>query len=104
MPQDKEWFRQGANLGQQLGDQIKLGKTKIYPLLAGSDPETSETIGFFLVMGELGYIDLDDPSIKFLMAWLNVKRQALFATSEKTNEITKMGMQLPRSDDVYFDE
>ena len=104
MPQDKEWFRQGANLGQQLGDQIKLGGTKIYPLLAGSDPETSESIGFFLICGELGYIDLEDPSIKFIMAWLNIKRQALFATSEKTNEITKMGMQLPKSDAVYFDE
>lgn len=104
MPQDKEWFKQGANLGQQLGDQIKLGKTRVYPKLAGSDPETSESIALFLVMGELGYIDLEEPSIKFIMAWLNIKRQALFATSEKTNEITKMGMQLPKSDAVYFDE
>jgi len=104
MPQDKEWFRQGANLGQQLGDKIKLGEKQVYPLLAGSDPETSEAIGFFLVLGELGYIDLEEPTIKFLMAWLNIKRQAQFATSEKTNEITKMGMQLPKSDAVYFDE
>ena len=104
MPQDKEWFRQGANLGQQLGDQIKLGETRVYPQLAGSDPETSEAIGFFLVLDELGDIDLEEPSLKFLMAWLNIKRQALFATSEKVNEITKMGMQLPKSDVVYRDE
>ena len=104
MPQDKEWFRQGANLGQQLGDQVKLGETKVYPLLAGSDPETSESIGFFLVMGELGYINLEEKGMKLVMSLLNIRRQALFATSEKTNEITKMGMQLPRSDDVYFDE
>jgi len=104
MPQDKEWYRQGANLGQQLGDQIKLGKTKIYPQLAGSDPKTSKSIGVFLVLGELGYIDLESKGMKLVMSLLNIRRQALFATSEKTNEITKMGMQLPRSDAEYFDE
>lgn len=104
MPKEKEWFRQGASLGQQLGDQVKLGERKVYSLLAGSDPETSESIGFFLVMGELGYINLESEGMKLVMALLNVRRQALFATSEKVNEITKMGMQLPRSDDVYFDE
>ena len=104
MPKDKEWFRQGANLGQQLGDQIKLGKTQVYPQLAGSEPETSNAIGVFLVLGELGYINLESKEMKLVMSLLNIRRQALFATSEKTNEITKMGMQLPRSDDVYFDE
>ena len=104
MPKDKEFFRQGANLGQQLGDQVKLGKTKVYPQLAGSDPATSEAIGFFLVCGEFGFLDLEDDGMRFFMAQLNIKRQALFATSEKVNEITKMGMQLPRSDAVYFDE
>ena len=104
MPQDKEWFRQGANLGQQLGDQVKLGETQVYPLLAGSDPETSQSIGVFLVMGKLGYIDLESKGMKLVMSLLNIKRQALFATSEKVNEITKMGMQLPKSDAIYFDE
>jgi len=104
VPQDKEWFRQGANLGQQLGDQVKLGETQVYPLLAGSDPATSEAIGFFLVLGELGYVNLETKGMKLLMALLNMKRQALFATSEKVNEITKMGMQLPKSDAIYFDE
>ena len=55
-------------------------------------------------MGELGYINLEEKGMKLVMSLLNIRRQAMFATSEKTNEITKMGMQLPRSDDVYFDE
>ena len=55
-------------------------------------------------MGELGYVNLETKGMKLLMALLNMKRQELFATSEKVNEITKMGMQLPKSDAIYFDE
>ena len=99
MPQSKEWFRQGASLSQQLADNIP-----IYQQLAGSDPETSEAIGFFLILGKLGYIDLEESSMKLIMELLNVKRQARFATSERNNEITKMGMQMPKSDAQYYDE
>lgn len=99
MPQSKEWFRQGASLSQQLADTIP-----IYQQLAGSDPETSESIGFFLILGKLGYIDLEESSMKLVMELLNVKRQARFATSERNNEITKMGMQMPKSDAQYYDE
>ena len=101
MTKDKEFFRQGASLSQQLA-HTKEGK--IYQKLAGSDPETSKAIGFFLIMSELGYIDLEQPSMKLMMGLLDVERKALFATSEKTNEITKMGLQMPKEDAMYFDE
>jgi len=54
------------------------------------------------ILGQHGILDLKDPSIMLLMDILNVTRKALFATSEKTNEITKMGLQMPKSEDVYF--
>lgn len=92
-------FRQQASLSQQLA-----ANDEIYQKLAGSDPETSMSIGFFLKLGELGYIDLKEPSMVLMMGLLDVKRKALFATSEKTNEISKMGMQMPRSEAVYDGE
>jgi len=98
MPQSrsKYEFYKEASLSQQLSHRIP-----IYQKLAGSDPETSESIGFFLVMGELGYINLESKGMKLVMSLLNVKRQALFATSDKTNEITKMGLQMPKSEDEF---
>jgi hypothetical protein len=53
--------------------------------LAGSDPKTSESIGFLLMLGEHGMIDLEDPSIKLVLDLLDVTRKARFATSEKVN-------------------
>ena len=99
MPKDKEFFRQGANLAQQLAIE-----EPIYAKLAGSDPETSESIGFFLMLGKHELIDLEQPSMKLFMDLLDVRRKAKFATSERNNEITKMGMQMPKADAVYFDE
>ena len=37
-----------------------------------------------------------------LKALLNEKRKALFATSQKVNEISKMGMQNPRAEDDFY--
>lgn len=98
MPQgrSKYEFRQEASLSQQLAH-----RTPIYTKLAGSDPATSESIGFFLKLEELGYIDLKEPNWKLVMGLLDVRRQALFATSEKVNEITKMGLQMPKSEDRW---
>ena len=97
MPQSrsKYEFWKEASLSQKLADKIP-----IYQKLAGSDPETSMSIGFLLTLGEHGILDLEDPSMKLMMDLLNVKRQAQFATSEKVNEITKMGMQMPKGKDV----
>lgn len=91
-------FWKEASLSQKLAHKIP-----IFQKLAGSDPKTSEAIGFFLKLGELGYIDLKKPSWVLLMGLLDVKRQALFATSERNNEITKMGMMMPKAEDIISD-
>ncbi len=97
-PRSKYEFWKEASLSQKLADKIK-----IYQKLAGSDPETSMSIGFFEILGQHGIIDLTEPNMKLMMDLLNVKRQALFATSPKVNEITKMGMQLPKAEDIISD-
>lgn len=103
MPQNrsKYEFWKESSLSQKLAYKIP-----IYQRLAGSDPETSMSIGFFEILGESGILDLKDPAMKLMMDLLNVKRQALFATSEKVNEITKMGLQMPKAEDIIsnFDE
>lgn len=99
MPQSKSkyQFYQEASLSQKLSH-----RDPIYKKLAGSDPKTSESIGFLLMLGEHGMIDLEDPSIMLVLDLLDVTRKARFATSEKVNEITKMGLQMPKAEDVYF--
>ena len=91
----KYQFWQEASLSQKLADKIP-----IYQKLAGSDPETSEAIAVLETFGELGYIDLTAPAFVLVLGLLNARRQALFATSPHTNEITKMGMQMPKGEDV----
>jgi hypothetical protein len=54
------------------------------------------------MLGEHNMIDLKDPSIMLVLDLLDVTRKARFATSEKVNEITKMGLQMPKAEDVYF--
>ena len=97
MTQSKSKFQfwQESSLSQKLADKIP-----IYQKLAGSDPETSEAIAYLEILGELEYIDLEEPSLVLVMGLLNAKRQALFATSPHTNEITKMGMQMPKGEDI----
>ena len=92
-------FRQQASLSQQLGDH-----DKIFQKLSGSNPELSKSIGVLLVLCEKKILNANDPNIILLLAILDVQRKAEFATSEKTNEISKMGFMLPKSDAVYFDE
>lgn len=84
-------FRQGAAMSQQLSDL-----DPIYRKLAGSDPSISDSIGFLLVLGKFKIIDLKNPAIKLTIALLDVQRKSHFATSDKTNEITKMGFQMPK--------
>jgi hypothetical protein len=81
-------------LGSRLGQRIP-----IYQQLAGADPDVSMQIAFFLTLGAAGLVDLDTAEMAILMKLLNAKRQALFATSEKVNEISKMSMQLPSDDE-----
>jgi len=90
-------FYQQSSLSQKLAH-----KDKDYIELAGADPETSLAIQNLKVMGEFGLIDLEQPAFQLILAFLNGRRKALFATSEKVNEITKMGMQMPKAEDEFF--
>ncbi len=47
-------------------------------------------------------IDLKEPMWKFVKDLLNEQRKAKFATSEKVNEITKMGLQMPKAEDEFY--
>jgi len=93
--QGKYQFYQEASLSQKLANKVP-----IYQQLAGTDREISNSIGFLLIMGEHNLIDLENPAIKLMLAILDVQRKAAFATSDKTNEITKMGLQMPKSENI----
>jgi hypothetical protein len=99
MPQSrsKYQFYQEASLSQKLAH-----KDNIYSKLAGSDTQLSDSIGTLLVLAEFGMIDKDDPNIQLILAMLDVLRKSKFATSEKVNEITKMGLQMPKAEDEFF--
>ena len=98
----KYQFYQEASLSQKLADKVTIGKDKlkIYTRLAGSNPELSKAIGTLLVLCEKGILDKNDPSISLLLDILDVQRMAEFATSPQTNEISKMGMQMPKAEDI----
>lgn len=89
-------FRQQASLSQRVGDQIPDIQE-----LAGSDPKTSQKIQRIKTLGRHGIIDLEEPKWKLILDLLNGDRLALFATSDKTNEISKMGFMLPAKERVY---
>lgn len=93
--QSKYEFWKEASLSQKLADKIP-----IYQKLAGSDSTLSDSIGVLLVFCEFGILDAEDPNTKLLLAILDVQRKARFATSERVNEITKMGMQMPKGEDI----
>lgn len=88
-------FREQATLSQQLAS--------VYPEFAeyaGTDPKLSMKIANLKTFIHFGYLDGKDPGVILLMHLLDEQRKAKFATSERVNEITKMGMQMPRVRDV----
>jgi hypothetical protein len=95
-----EIWRQ-ASLSQILSDAHKE-----YADYAGAEPKISVKLARMRIMGQYGILDLEDPNIKIMWDLLNEERKALFATSEKVNEITKMGLQMPKSENIIgkFDE
>ena len=100
MTRSKYEFRQQASLSQQLAY-----KEPDYVDLAGSDPETSIKIQSIKDLIRMGYIDGDNEGIKIMLVMLNGRRKALFATSVHLNEISKMGMQMPKGiSEVDFDD
>jgi len=92
-------FRQQASLSQRIGFSIP-----DFQELAGSDPEISKTIQRLKTLGRHKIIDLEQPEIKLIMDLLNGDRIATFATSDKTNEISKMGFMLPAKEVEYSGE
>ena len=87
-------FYKEASLSQQLAYRIP-----IYQKLAGTNQELSDSIGVLWYLGEKGIMDKKDT--EFILGLLDVLRLSHFATSEKVNEITKMGLQMPKSEDEF---
>ena len=94
MPQSrsKYQFYQESMMAQRVADK--------YPAFVGyvgADPQTSLKIMFFETLGKHNKIDLTKGDMPLFMDLLHGRRQVLFATSERTNEITKLGFMLPKS-------
>lgn len=103
MPQSrgKYEFYQEASLSQKLAHKITYNDEKIYPLLAGADPETSLKIGNLKVLHKHKLLKISEEKLTLVLDLLNMRRMALFATSEKVNEISKMGMQDPKEENIF---
>lgn len=74
-------------------------KYPLYQELAGADAETSLQIALLHALADLGILDLESEEVRMTLVILNAKRMALFATSEKTNELSKMAMHLPTDEE-----
>jgi len=91
-----EFYRE-ASLSQQLAH-----RHPEYSEYAGADQRISLILALFNVLAQHGKINLDEPGWKFIKDLLNEQRKAIFATSEKVNEITKMGLQMPKAEDEFY--
>lgn len=90
-------FYKEASLSQQLAH-----RHPEYSEYAGADTRISLTLALFNILSKHGKIDLEEPGWKFVKDLLNEQRKAIFATSEKVNEITKMGLQMPKAEDEFY--
>ena len=99
MPQSrsKYEFYKEASLSQQLAH-----RHPEYKDYAGADQDISLVLALMNVMDRHKMIDLKDAGWKFVKDLLNEQRKAIFATSEKVNEITKMGLQMPKAEDEFY--
>ena len=99
MPQSrsKYEFYKEASLSQQLAH-----RNPEYKEYAGADAKISVSLATFNILNKHEIIDLNDPTWKLIKDLLNEHRKALFATSERVNEITKMGLQMPKSEEAFF--
>jgi hypothetical protein len=89
-------FRQQASLSQRVGYTIPSIQK-----LAGSDPEISDSIAVLNVLKKAKVIG---DEIDFVLDILDALRLSHFATSDKTNEISKMGFMLPAKEARVTDE
>lgn len=98
MPQSrsKYEFYKEASLSQQLAH-----RHPEYKDYAGADRNISLTLALLNHLHNTKMIDLEEENWKFIKGLLNEQRKAIFATSEKVNEITKMGLQMPKAEDEF---
>ena len=89
-------FRQQASLSQRVGYQIPAIQT-----LSGTDPEISDSIAIIQVLKKMKLISNE---LDLVLELLNALRLSHFATSDKTNEISKMGFMLPAKEARVTDE
>ena len=85
-------FYQEASLSQKLADKIP-----IFAKLSGTDPEISDSIAVLTYLNDPR--NFKKSGIEFMLGLLDVLRLSHFATSERNNEITKMGLMMPKSED-----
>ncbi len=90
-------FYKEASLSQQLAH-----RHKEYSEYAGSDKEISLSLALLNVLHTHKMIDLEEENWTLVKDLLNEQRKAIFATSDKVNEITKMGLQMPKSEDEFY--
>jgi len=90
-------FRQQATMSQRLGFL-----QSDFQELAGADPATSKKIQRLKVC--IRHNIVNEADVKICLDFLNGDRMALFATSENTNEISKLGFMLPSKETVYSGE
>jgi len=94
--QSKYEFWKEASLSQKLADA-----QPIYQKLAGSDKEISDTIAIltYITDKEAQKVAKTNPTL-WIIGLLDVLRMSAFATSEKTDILTKLGLQMPKAEDL----
>lgn len=92
--ESKYYIYQQASLSQKVSH-----KDPQLRKLVGSDIQLSKKIANLLVLCQFGFLNPEDPSIKFLLALLDMQRKAIIAASEKTDILTKLGFFYPKADD-----
>ena len=90
-------FRQQSMMSQRVSYEIEIIRK-----LAGSDPQISDSIAVLTYINDSE--NFKKTPVEFMLGLLNVLRLSHFATSEKTNEISKMGFMLPAKEGAYYDE
>lgn len=94
-------FREQASLSQQASDK----ETRLRKYV-GADQAISDKLADIDSWIEEGFISEKDPRIRYMKRRLDNRRLARLATSERLNEITKLGFMLPKADNIIssFDE
>jgi len=96
MPQTKYELYQEASLSQKLAH-----KHRELSSYVGFDAEISLKLAKIEILCQFKFLDRNAPDIKFMKALLDEKRKALFATSPELNEVSKLGLWMPKKENVW---